>query len=73
MVNTQLSFAYYLHCRDCPSKQPGLYLLIFFAIVIQVMSLLPKVKPLLQNSGLLFLIEMAEEPQLFPGSANNSE
>lgn len=28
---------------DCPSKQPGLFLLLFFAIVIQVMSLLPKI------------------------------
>ena len=53
MVNTQLSLLTTCIAGDCPSKQPGLYLLIFFAIVIQVMSLLPKVKLLLQNSGLL--------------------
>ncbi|MCZ2225031.1 MAG: hypothetical protein LC122_15520 [Chitinophagales bacterium] len=33
-------------CRQgiCPERQAGLYLLIFFAIVIQVCSFLPKIK-----------------------------
>jgi len=33
-------------CRQiiCPEKQPALYLLVFFSLVIQVCTLLPKIK-----------------------------
>lgn len=39
------SFIIYSICRQgiCPEKQVGLYLLIFFAIVIQVCTFLPKI------------------------------
>lgn len=39
------NFLLFSTCRpECPQKQPALYLLVFFAIVIQVMTFLPKIE-----------------------------